>query len=209
MTGRLATLEPAPSFVARHRIALWRLVFLVLAALCLLGTPAWAEHWLASVLRLAGIALVSVAALGRMWCALYISGRKSRELVTAGPYSVCRHPLYLFNLLGFTGVALLAESLVAAAGLVIAFATLYPTVIASEERLLKARFPDFEAYRRRTPALLPRPGRYRSPAQWTVDVRAFLRNAGDSIWFPMLAIVVELVDVAHAAGWIRGLFPLY
>lgn len=199
----------ARAFVARHRIVLWRLVFLALAGLCALGTPYWTDHWLSALLRLGGIVLVSAAALGRMWCALYISGRKSRELVTAGPYSLCRHPLYLFNLLGFLGVAALAESLIAAGAVALAFAALYPSVMADEERLLARSFPEFEAYRRRTPALLPRPGGYASPREWTVDVPAFLRNVGDSVWFPLLAVVVELFDVAHEAGWIVGRFVLY
>lgn len=43
-----------------------------------------------------GLILVSVAACGRLWCMLYIAGYKTQKLVTAGPYSLCRNPLYLF-----------------------------------------------------------------------------------------------------------------
>lgn len=201
--------DPSPSFVARNRIAIWRLVLLGLALLAATGTPAWSGHTLAVILRLAGIVLVSAAALGRMWCALYISGRKSSELVTEGPYSICRHPLYLFNLLGFMGLALLSESLLATGATLLAFVILYPGVVASEERLLRQRFAQFEAYRRSTPALLPSFRLYRSPAHWTVEVNAFLRNLRDSIWFPLMAVAVELIDVAHASSWVRGWFMLY
>lgn len=209
MASSLSPPLPTPSFLARHRIGLWRLVLFTFTGLCIVGTPAWPNHWLSTVLRLCGIALVSTAALGRMWCALYISGRKSQELVTAGPYSLCRHPLYLFNLVGFIGVAMLAESMVAAALLATAFAILYPSVIASEERILRSRFEEFDAYRASTPALLPRLSGYNTPLLWTVEVRAFVRNAADSVWFPLLGIAVEFLDIAHSNGWIRGLFPLY
>jgi hypothetical protein len=40
--------------------------------------------------------------------------------------------------------------------LAIGFAVIYIPVIASEERFLRATFPDFEAYCRRVPRLLPR-----------------------------------------------------
>lgn len=198
-----------PNLVARHRIALWRLVFLSLALLLVLGTPAWSGHWLAALLRLGGIALVCAAAMGRMWCALYISGRKSRELVTEGPYSVCRHPLYLCNLLGFMGIALLSESLLAVALLGLAFAVVYPGVLASEERLLAQRFPAYDAYRRRTRALLPRWSDHRTSQEWTVEVRPFLRNLGDSLWFPLTAAAVELADVGHEFGLLGAGFLLY
>lgn len=209
MTPLVSPAHDDVSWLARHRIAVWRTVFLGLAALAVLGTPAWSDHWLSTVLRLGGIALVSLAAFGRMWCALYISGRKARELVTVGPYSLCRHPLYLFNLMGFSGLALLTESLVMGALCLVLFAVLYPAVIASEDRLLQQRFPAFDAYRRQTAALLPRWRNYHSPVHWTVDVPAFARNLGDSVWFPLLAVVVECVDVAHDARWIQGLFVLY
>lgn len=202
-------MDPPTGYFARHRITHWRLVIVTLAAGLLMGAPAWSEHWLAATLRIGGIVLVCAAAMGRMWCALYISGRKSKELVTQGPYSICRHPLYLFNLLGFVGIAMLSESLLALAGMGLAFAALYPGVIASEDRLLADRFAAFREYRKRTPALIPQWSLYSTPSEWTVSVGAFLRNIGDSLWFPLLAAAVELVDVAHEFGWLDSAFVLY
>jgi protein-S-isoprenylcysteine O-methyltransferase Ste14 len=43
-----------------------------------------------------GLVLIIVSIFGRTWCAIYLSGRENRELVTRGPYSVCRHPMYSF-----------------------------------------------------------------------------------------------------------------
>ena len=47
-------------------------------------------------------------------------------------------------------------SWVFAVALAVGFAVIYIPVIASEERFLRATFPDFEAYCRRVPRLLPR-----------------------------------------------------
>jgi protein-S-isoprenylcysteine O-methyltransferase Ste14 len=44
----------------------------------------------ASVLFALGVVLVGIASIGRLWCTLYIAGRKAETLVTEGPYSICR-----------------------------------------------------------------------------------------------------------------------
>ena len=116
-------------------------------------------------------------ALGRIWCALYISGRKSLELVLLGPYSVCWRPLFPLHLFGFIGLPLLSESLLAAAFAMLAFSPLYPSVIASEGRPLDQRFTGFEPTGVGTGAgsefsFLSD----QSTQQWTVELNAFTRN---------------------------------
>ena len=58
------------------------------------------------VIKLIGYALIGVGAVGRMWCGVYIAGRKNKELCQDGPYSLCRNPLYVFSFIGTVGVAL-------------------------------------------------------------------------------------------------------
>lgn len=83
-----------------------------------------------------GMVGVSLATVGRLWCALYISGRKNNTLVTSGPYSLCRHPLYVCNFLGIVGLGAMTESLMVTAVLASAFALMYPAVIRTEDRFL-------------------------------------------------------------------------
>ena len=45
------------------------------------------------------------------WSSLYIAGRKGRELVTVGPYSTCRNPLYFFSIVGAAGMGAQSGSL--------------------------------------------------------------------------------------------------
>ena len=51
-----------------------------------------------------GLALVTVGIGGGLWATLYIGGRKSAVVVSTGPYSITRNPLYLFSSIAAAGV---------------------------------------------------------------------------------------------------------
>jgi protein-S-isoprenylcysteine O-methyltransferase Ste14 len=80
---------------------------------------------------------------------------QARFLVTAGPYSVIRHPMYLGNIVSLFGLALLVDSVLAVtlffvcSGLQVARA-LY------EERLLQSNFPEYARYKLRVGGFFPR-----------------------------------------------------
>jgi protein-S-isoprenylcysteine O-methyltransferase Ste14 len=84
-----------------------------------------------------------------------------RVLLTEGVYARIRHPRYLEILLGYAGFALVSNYLAAygvTAFLVLAILALIPI----EERELVDQFGEaYEEYRRRVPALIPRPGKAR------------------------------------------------
>lgn len=88
----------------------------------------------------------------------YASGyvKKNRELTQTGPYAYTRNPLYLGSMLIAAGFAVALESWLIALVLAAGFAVIYIPVIASEEQFLRSAFPDFDAYCRRVPRLLPR-----------------------------------------------------
>src|SRR3979411_18037 len=69
-----------------------------IGALFVFGAPRWSAD-VETVIEWAGRALIVVCILGRTWCSLYIGGRKTSRLVTAGPYSVSRKPPH-----GFSGI---------------------------------------------------------------------------------------------------------
>src|SRR6187399_1591484 len=62
-----------------------------------------------------GFFLILIAIVGRTWCSMYISGRKLAALVTDGPYSISRNPLYLFSSIAAFGVGAQFGSIVIAA----------------------------------------------------------------------------------------------
>lgn len=93
-----------------------------------------------------------------LWLRGYAAGyvKKNRELTQTGPYGHVRNPLYLGSILIAAGFALALLNWTVAIALAIMFPLIYVPVIASEERFLRATFPDFEDYCRRVPRLIPR-----------------------------------------------------
>jgi protein-S-isoprenylcysteine O-methyltransferase Ste14 len=195
-------------FLVRRRIGIWRVLLGGFFAALVLGRPAAPPPWLMSAMVLVAVAFVTFALAGRLWCAIYISGRKGTALVKDGPYSMCRHPLYVCNFIGMVGLAALTGSLFMLVLLVAAFALLYPAVIRSEELLMQERFPEYESYARITPVFFPRFSLYRTPAEWTVNVHSYLQNISDSIWFPLLTALITGVRYAHTLDLLPGLFEL-
>jgi len=87
---------------------------------------------------------------------------EARRLVTAGPYAVVRHPLYIVEEIAVIGILLLNLSLPAVL-LVVFQWTIQMRRIHHEERVLGQTLPEYADYAARTPKLIPRlkqlPGR--------------------------------------------------
>ena len=108
--------------------------------------------------RPAAVAWSLALVLPGLWLRGYAAGyvKKNRELTQTGPYAHTRNPLYLGSMLMAAGFALALRSWPMALVLAAGFLVIYVPVIASEERFLRATFPDFDAYCRRVPRLIPR-----------------------------------------------------
>jgi protein-S-isoprenylcysteine O-methyltransferase Ste14 len=109
---------------------------------------------LGSALLVAGLAFATYAAARLGDC--FGLAAEARGLVTSGAYRLVRHPLYLGELVGALGIVVPALSPLTA----LVFATFCLCQLARarlEEQVLATRFPEYAAYRRRTPALLPWP----------------------------------------------------
>ena len=135
----------------------------------------------------------------RFWATLYIGGHKNHALVDIGPYSLCRHPLYVGTFLIAGSVALFLHSLTFGA-LTHAAVVYYMryTVPAEEARLQILLGSPFDDYRRRVPRYWPRWSNYCSPA--TIDVcTAGLarewRRALRWLWLPVLGEVLTHVQM--------------
>ena len=199
----------AAEFFASHRIVISRFAALAFFVLLVSFESAQEGTLLSAVLFLTGLILVGIATAGRLWCALYISGHKNRELVTDGPYSMTRNPLYFFSLLGFAGIGFATETFSFAIGCIVFFALVYPSVIAHEEHLLRSRFGQaFVAYCVRTPRFFPNLRLFREPDSYVVDPKVFRRAIGDVLWFIWLVGIVEFVEALHEYHIVEPLIRL-
>ena len=75
-------------------------------------------------------------------------------LVTEGAYGRCRHPLYQALVLASLGVTLVLSSLLHL-GLLLALCVVLALKARREEQRLCLSHPDYPAYRRTTPAIIP------------------------------------------------------
>ena len=97
----------------------------------------------------------AVVSLGR-WFTWNVTVQPGQVLVTEGPYRVIRHPSYAGAWLVFVGSCVLLRSYVAALVASILLLLAFLRRIRHEESLMLATFPEYEAYKETTGALIPR-----------------------------------------------------
>ncbi len=195
---------------AKHRIGAWRCIGGLLLLALLFGQSRWEESWVEAAVFSLGLVLAGIATVGRLWCALYIAGRKTRQLTVDGPYSICRHPLYLFNAIGLIGIGFAAESVMLPLVLACGFAITYPAVMASEERRLEQMFGDpYRRYRAAVPRFFPRWSRPTQPNWVEVHTESFVRSIFDSVWFVFTVGALEVIEALHEFGVLPVLWSYY
>ena len=142
------------------------------------------------------LAVSLLLVLPGLWLRAYAAGyvRKNAELTTSGPYAYTRNPLYLGSILIAFGFAAAARSTVIFAVLLLLFTLIYLPTIRSEENFLNSAFPEFSAYRRQVPRLLPR---LRFPSRPTpsagFDRARYLHHREYNAGIGVLAIYVTLI----------------
>lgn len=148
-------------------VAVYALVFWVLLPVALWVAArridrafGWGAHpsWLGWPVAACGVAIV-IAAMRELWRhgrGLPVSALPPGTLVTAGPYAVVRHPIYLGYNLGICGAGLTIGSPALAWAVTPVFLALWLVYASVEERWLIRRFGDaYDQYRREV-GLFPR-----------------------------------------------------
>ena len=209
VTGGSSRTLPVQSFARRRfrwRGAIGILVLVPVTVMSSVAAPALPDNSAAALALqlLAWLCFVGGASF-RFWATLYVGGRKERELVTDGPYSLCRHPLYLGSLLlGVSGALFLSSPALLVALLVVALIYVR-TTIPIEEAVLRTRHGDLhEAYVQKVPLLLPRTLMVETRATITLDVhRLWLEclRASRWMWLPVLGAAITYLR--SLAWWPR------
>jgi len=156
-----------------------------------------------------GVAFVLLCVAGRMWSTLYIGARKNRELVTIGPYSMSRNPLYFFSMLGAAGIGLFVGSLVLAVTLALFVYLVLAATAGKEAAHLEMLFGEqYRAYERQTPMFLPRPSLYREAGDVTFSPVALKRTFLGGLLFFAALPAIELIEWLKETDTIPILFHL-
>jgi len=184
----------------------------LLVVLICISSSLWEDKapFVTTVLFLLGAVLVGIASLGRLWCSVYIAGYKTDHLVTQGPYSMCRNPLYFFSLLGALGVGLASETLLIPFVILIAFVGYYPLVIKSEEaELIRLHKSEFEIYLKEVPRFFPKISLLKEPEEYIVKPIVFKRHMFSAIWFIWFMGIIEIIEELHELKVLPTIFKIY
>lgn len=208
---RATTAQASPYLDQSRRIALIGGVAAMAAGCLYVSDSLWGrDSLMEAVLKSAGQCLIMAAVLGRLWATLYIGGRKNACLITKGPYSLSRNPLYFFSILGAVGAGLVFGSLMAALLLGGATCLLLDRAAREEAALLRASFgPSYADYAERVPLLWPRLVGYEDAAEPSFRPSALGRALRDGLLFLLLLPIAELAGYAKVAGLLPRLLPLF
>ncbi|MDR2549910.1 MAG: isoprenylcysteine carboxylmethyltransferase family protein [Desulfobulbus sp.] len=177
----------------RHPVSL--AVILACVALQFTTPPSWPKGGLADNLSdLVGFPLVVLAAFGRIWCSIYISGYKEDRIVAEGPYAIVRNPLYVFSCLGVIGLGLTTNHLLILTIVTGAFFLYYPLVVLAEERNLQRKFGNaYEEYRLQVPRFIPNEFRLVEPDPYLVRPRHLRRSLQEIVCFFWAYLSIHLL----------------
>jgi len=155
----------------------------------------------AAMLVLGWILFVLFVAI-RLWATLYIGGRKSRELQTDGPYSVCRNPLYLGNFCGTLASAFFLESLSLLAAAIIASYLYARYVIRAEEKVLHDTFgKTFDDYVEKTPLIIPKFSNFHARPTMEINLWSMKKEAYRMFRASLLPVLAGVLIHLRTAPW--------
>ena len=208
-----ATVEQAWEHLASIQVQRRRTLG-VFGGLMIVILPFFASTWAANSLvfqftRMAGLGLVLIAVLGRCWCMLYLGGHKGSSLISQGPYSISRNPLYLFSLCAVTGMGALSGSLLLGPVLALFVYAVFNNVIDEEQVLLHKVFgQDYQAYCQRVPRLVPRLSLWNSPTELKISLTGLARTLRDALPYFLIWPVFALTQWLQINGWVPVLLRL-
>lgn len=202
--------KDARPWMVRSRVGVLRTAAVVLALALLFTRRRWTESpALEELLETSGLLLAVVGTFIRTYAALFIYGRKTTSLVTVGPYSVVRNPLYVGSFVAAVGLAIRSGSVTVLGAVAILFMAYYPVVIENEEARLRSLHKDkFEKYSRQTPALLPQFRLFREPDYAVVNTRKLKWAYLEGLGFISGVIGLSLIEVLQDLGIFYPLFRL-
>lgn len=191
--------------VGRMRYTRWFII--ALAPLILVTASKWPENSLMhEMMEWGGHILVVAGVMIRVFASLYVGGRKNNELITDGPFSIVRNPLYVGSFLAMVGLGLLTGSLLITLLLVLAFVFCYAVTVPREELYLSRKFGErYTHYMQRVPRWLPKFSLWQNPSEMNVKPYFVLRTMLDGAGFFLAIPVLEAVCTLRQ----QGVLPTY
>jgi protein-S-isoprenylcysteine O-methyltransferase Ste14 len=181
--------------VERYRkLFAWTLFAIIIATVIFSPPPVERNH-LSEFVEILCYLLVAVATMGRLWCGIYVFGRKSDELCLDGPYSICRNPLYLFSFIGGMGVVMASNHILLMIVFVAISCFYYFMVVKSEEkRLLRLFGHEYEIYCSKVMRFRPNFRNHWSREKLEVNPKLIFHAMVKNMWFFWLLFTLEIIE---------------
>lgn len=157
--------QPIHHFLVDNRVVISSSIFVALIfGFFAEGRPTHKWSSGADAWGICGLAITLIGLLIRSWAAGVLN--KGRGLAVVGPFSLCRHPLYLGSSAMIVGLALLFGNLLQWALATIVLVVIYQATIRREEKRLEEHYGnDWRNFTAVTPCLIPTRFKY-LPATW-------------------------------------------
>ena len=150
----------------------------------------------------AGWLLFLAGAAMRWWATLYLGGRKSKELITEGPYSVTRNPIYIGTFALTLAIGVLSQSVTFSLAVVVVAAVYVALTVTLEEHELRAEHGEqFRAYYERVPRFIPNPRLFHSPGTINVRGRGLWAEFIRACRWASIPIACDLFAHLRAEAW--------
>jgi protein-S-isoprenylcysteine O-methyltransferase Ste14 len=138
----------------------------------------------------------------RLWAMLYIGGRKDDCIVSEGPYSIFRNPVYLGSFCLMVSVGFFLKSLMILIAMAIMVVIYASRIISTEEEFLSQKFGEiYRQYCVRTPRFLPRFKNFHSPERIEVNLKALYKEVKKIIPWIALPIFTEVLAYLRIQPW--------
>lgn len=127
-------------------------------------------------------------------------------VMQSGPYSICRHPLYLFSTVATLGFTLMLGSLLIAVILGGGVFLILSATAKREEAFLRSEFgAAYDDYAARVPRIWPRVSLFQTEDEVTFSVPQLRRNFRDALVFVGTIPVAEAMESLHSGGVLHAL----
>ncbi len=193
---------PNKSFIQSNRLHVRTVLLLVIPSLIILTNRSLLGTTTGLALYTAGSLLLLSAVVVRFWCYVYNSGTRTKTVITQGPYSLCRNPIYLCSIGVAASIGLLAESVVLAVVFAACAMLFYAHIIKGEEAKLSAiHGATYTDYLDSTSKYLPRFQRLSPGVIKEVPGKTLMRKIPKLI---VLALVFPLMELCNTLQGMLG-----
>ena len=191
--NNVPSVQPTQLLFNRTRYTRW-LAAIVVPTVAIIAPP-HRQPWVGDLLETAGVMCLVICLVGRGWSSIFIAGRKDIELVTTGPYSVVRNPLYVFSFIGVIGIGLISEMMTLLAIAIVTFMAYYSFVVQREE-LYVARLhgDEYQQYLVSVPRWIPDFSKWQDADLVEVQPKRILKHLVDSSLFFLSFAFFEILE---------------